>query len=156
MGQTHLSERWNRAICSDLEPDIFFPNAGRPPKNPEYKTICGNCPIQHFCLEYGIVHEEEGVWGGQTKSERDALPYILKQTLIQKAKKEGWFEYRKSIDELVAEITIHDSDMQPVEESCSDQNKLYQIQTASEEFLFDFEKVEPASSEFVFDFESAS
>jgi WhiB family redox-sensing transcriptional regulator len=152
MGHTHTSERWSGAICSDLEPDIFFPNAGRPPKNPEYKTICGNCPIQHSCLEYGIVHEEEGVWGGQTKSERDSLPYILKQTLIQKAKKEGWFEYRKSIDELVETLV-------PVVSLVPDRiypEEAYQTDSAPEEFLFDFERVEPASSEFVFDFESAS
>lgn len=155
MGHTHASERWSGAICSDLDPKMFFPDAGRPPKNPEYKTICGNCPIQHFCLEYGIVHEEEGVWGGQTKSERDSLPYILKQTLIQKAKKEGWFEYRKSIDELVAEVIVdpflqqtnqYPTLVQPSE--CTD--------LSQSEFLFDFEKAEPASFEFVFDFESAS
>lgn len=145
------AERWSGAICSDLDPKIFFPDAGRPPKNPEYKTICGNCPIQHFCLEYGIVHEEEGVWGGQTKTERDALPPIVKLALLEKAKKEGWFEYRKSIDELLATLV-------PVVESknCTHLELSDQSQTAPSEFLFDFEKVEPASSEFVFDFESAS
>lgn len=148
--QVSRAERWRYAICTDLDPNIFFPGAGRPSKNPPYKEICGNCLIQHFCLEYGIVHEEVGVWGGLTQSERDSISPILKESLIQKAKAEGWYEYRKTVDELLADLVEPQSDQNSPK---TEPNHIEQ--QASQEFLFDFELVGASSSEseFRFDFE---
>lgn len=35
------------------------------------KLYCNICPVKQQCLEYALVHHEEhGVWGGMTPSER--------------------------------------------------------------------------------------
>lgn len=153
------AERWANAICSDLSPEdserIFFRGTGRPPKNPEYRQICGNCPVKSFCGEYGIVHEEAGVWGGLSEAERTLLPPLLRPLLVQKAKDEGWFEYRRSVDEIVAAISQMPLDLtEPVDE-------LSHVTNQAEIFHFDFEvesadTVAPSSSKFFFDFETAS
>lgn len=38
----------------------------------EVKAICGRCPHLHPCREWGLKHEEFGVWGGWTEQERRA------------------------------------------------------------------------------------
>ena len=37
------------------------------------REICQNCPVQIECLQYGIEHDEYGVWGGKTEGERRFL-----------------------------------------------------------------------------------
>lgn len=37
------------------------------------REICQGCPVQVECLQYGIVNNEFGVWGGKTESERKFL-----------------------------------------------------------------------------------
>jgi hypothetical protein len=103
------AERWQGALCPNEDPEIFFPLPGRPPKNPVYREICAKCSVQNFCLEYGIVHEEEGVWGGQSKSERDSLSPFLRAHLVQKAKREGWYEERPSVDDLLSVLSPSES-----------------------------------------------
>ena len=100
--------RWADAACRNAtkkEQAYFFSEKGRPSKNPPFKRFCDTCPIRVFCLEYAIVHDEDGVWGGLTRKERERVvkshPY-LKDRLIKEAKKQGWFENRKSVDEILA------------------------------------------------------
>lgn len=38
----------------------------------EVKAICARCPHLEPCREWGIHHEEFGVWGGMTEQERRA------------------------------------------------------------------------------------
>jgi hypothetical protein len=150
------AERWERAICIGMDNDeierVFFRGTGRPPKNAPHKKICGNCPIRQFCLEYGIVHEETGVWGGQTQSERNSLHPIVRQSLVEKAKAEGWYEARVSIDELLLTLSVTEpqqlDDKYPVDAA--------QTKSTPSEFYFDFEKPDSTSSGFFFDFETAS
>ena len=149
---TDAADRWRGAICSDYyNPDVFFPNPGRPPNNPPYRQMCNRCPIQQFCKEYGIVHQEIGVWGGLTQSERELLPAYVRVQLIQKAKREGWFEYRKSVDEIVEEILGHGTTNRNV--GRKPEKTVAQTASAvvppSEPVLFDFEI-------FRFDFEMSS
>jgi WhiB family redox-sensing transcriptional regulator len=58
-------------------PDIFFIDKGDP-IGPEKirmsKTLCADCPVQMLCLEYALeAKERDGIWGGLTRNERDAL-----------------------------------------------------------------------------------
>jgi hypothetical protein len=164
--QTTAAERWERAICVGMDNDeierVFFRGTGRPPKNAPHKKICGNCPIRQFCLEYGIVHEETGVWGGQTQAERNALHPIVRQTLVEKAKAEGWYEDRVSIDELVS-VLYAVAPLLPDDQP----DQIYLAESSGQpetQFRFDFEvetvavveTADSASSEFFFDFETAS
>lgn len=160
--QISAAERWERALCGGMSPKdierVFFRGTGRPPKNPEFRKICNFCPIQNFCGEYGIVHKEAGVWGGMTEAERDLLPGTLKYQLTQKAKSEGWYEYRVSIDQLVAQVSLASSSLEDSSMlNLHSQSSLDSTPSGGEtKFQFDFEKVATASSVFVFDFDTAS
>lgn len=80
------------AECLGVDPEIFFPQQGRPKKEPEYKPICARCTVRQDCFEYAVVHEEDGVWGGSTTSERNRLHPQVKKILTEQAKTQGWFE----------------------------------------------------------------
>ncbi len=68
------SPKWHaRAACDGLDDDgrIFFPERGR--SAAEAKAICAGCPVVGECLEWGIEHEDYGVFGGLTAPERVEL-----------------------------------------------------------------------------------
>lgn len=71
-------------------PDAFF--AEKRDRDFVYVTelarqMCAGCPIKNLCRDYGIKHEDFGVWGGLTASQRsqirhprkDYTPAFLKQ-----------------------------------------------------------------------------
>lgn len=37
------------------------------------KLLCAGCPVRKRCLDYALVYEEFGIWGGATPEERDEL-----------------------------------------------------------------------------------
>lgn len=90
--------QWEQeAACRTLTPkeaDQVFNNIprGRPAKNAPYRKFCDSCPVKYECLNYAVVHEEEGIWGGFTRSQRDLLPTTFVRELRQKARTEGWYE----------------------------------------------------------------
>lgn len=96
--QRHRREWLPEAICSDVSEDEkreFYPEQrGRPPKNPRWKKLCNSCPVRLECLNYAIVHNEPGNWGGSTEAERKALPQDFVEELIQIAKSHHWYEDR--------------------------------------------------------------
>lgn len=51
--------------------DAFFP-LGRPLKS--VKEMCVDCPVRAECLQYALSADElEGIWGGTTTKEREAM-----------------------------------------------------------------------------------
>jgi len=108
MGVEDYQSKWAYARCANLpfeEADkIFFVASGRPRKKPLYEEFCSSCPIINFCLSYAIVHDEEGTWGGMTKTQRDHLGPEVRDRLTVEAKYQGWYEERPSIDELVRQV----------------------------------------------------
>ena len=46
----------------------FFPEKGQ--SSAEAKRICLGCPFRTECLDYAIVFDMEGVWGGTTSKQR--------------------------------------------------------------------------------------
>lgn len=69
-------QKWRRlGKCTQLKPeqatDLFFFGAGGSPVNA--RNFCGNCVVKRQCLHYAILHNEDGVWAGTTKTERDEL-----------------------------------------------------------------------------------
>ena len=105
MGVEQYQSKWAFARCANLTPKesdaTFFVNSGRPKKVPAHKQFCDSCPIVNFCLSYAIVHDEEGIWGGMTKNQRDSLGQDVKERLTVEAKLQGWYEERPSIDSLI-------------------------------------------------------
>lgn len=60
-----------QAACRDKSPDIFFYRSTEHlTKGPIARAICARCPVRAECAEWGIRHEEFGVWGGLSGRQR--------------------------------------------------------------------------------------
>jgi len=57
------------AACKGMDTELFFIGE----KAPQAKAVCGFCPVMERCKEWGIRHEEFGVWGGMDEYERRAV-----------------------------------------------------------------------------------
>ncbi|NBQ97706.1 MAG: WhiB family transcriptional regulator [Microbacteriaceae bacterium] len=65
-----MRPKWqDRSNCKDVGTDIFFHERYHHAVR-EAKTLCKACPVQQDCLEYAIVNECVGIWGGLTTVER--------------------------------------------------------------------------------------
>ncbi len=67
------STEWmQEAMCSDVEPSIFFPKDG--PGVEIAKRVCADCVVISECLEYAIANRiDHGVWGGASERERKRI-----------------------------------------------------------------------------------
>lgn len=64
---------WQRHAACSIDPstaDTFFP-LGRPLKS--VKEMCQHCPVVAECLAYAMDAELEGIWGGTTTKDREAM-----------------------------------------------------------------------------------
>ena len=60
------------ALCAQIDTEIFFPENGT--NGTEAKQICAACPVIQECLTYALDHPElTGIWGGQSRRERQTL-----------------------------------------------------------------------------------
>ena len=68
------------AMCSTVDPEIFFPSAGSHRRIMQAKDICFKCyrrvECLNFALEEGITW---GIWGGTTGRDRRHLKKLLNQ-----------------------------------------------------------------------------
>ncbi|GGM85141.1 hypothetical protein GCM10012275_64860 [Longimycelium tulufanense] len=65
--------RWREtAICSQVDPELFFPEKGG--STQPAKRICKGCPLRDQCLAWALEHDERyGVWGGLSEMQRRKL-----------------------------------------------------------------------------------
>ena len=65
-----IAEIWNNeAACRGLDPEIFYPVSEEEAE--QAKAVCGQCAVQHACLEHALgSRERDGVCGGATEKER--------------------------------------------------------------------------------------
>jgi WhiB family redox-sensing transcriptional regulator len=76
----HPSE-YEQPICSQVGTDIFFSTDLDDPTQRRFgqetykdaKKICQSCDHLMECGEWGLKHEDHGVWGGTTPAERRVL-----------------------------------------------------------------------------------
>ncbi len=63
-----------KAPCVE-DPDLFFPDLHPATTDIQAaKTICAGCDIRSACLTFALEHHiRDGIWGGLTRLERDAL-----------------------------------------------------------------------------------
>jgi len=67
------------APCQYLEPEFFFPVRGdgsadnSAEATAPAKEVCHTCPVEATCLEFALVHREQGVWGGTDDAERERM-----------------------------------------------------------------------------------
>lgn len=58
------------------EDDFFFLLPGR--KSKRAKQLCATCLVKKRCLEYALVNNLQGIWGGTTDDERREYPqYVI-------------------------------------------------------------------------------
>lgn len=77
------------ALCKGQSVERFFPTKR---SNPElYRKFCSSCPVQELCLEFSLVFNSYGVWGGLTRSQRARLPRAVKVEAVVHGKEQGWY-----------------------------------------------------------------
>jgi WhiB family redox-sensing transcriptional regulator len=60
-----------RGLCREVGLEAFFPERGE--EHVIYslaRTICSGCEVKEKCLEWAIRHEDHGMWGGTSPTER--------------------------------------------------------------------------------------
>lgn len=78
-GQGRISTEWMaRSACRDVNPELFFPVAQSGPLLRIAETaalsVCVGCPVLAACQRWALAtHQEDGVVGGMTESERRAV-----------------------------------------------------------------------------------
>lgn len=81
-----------RCATTKADPDMFFMDDKDEPNYSAMKTrlalaICGQCPIEKQCLEFAIKEEMEGVWGGTTTRERNAVIFRQRTGYVPRPRK---------------------------------------------------------------------
>ena len=60
------------AACTEVDPEIFFPERGGSSK--AARSVCSQCSVRMQCLEYALNNKEQfGIWGGTSERERRRL-----------------------------------------------------------------------------------
>jgi hypothetical protein len=63
---------YSRALCAQTDPELFFPEKGG--STIDARKICVECPVRNDCLLEALANDyDEGVWGGLSAKERQAL-----------------------------------------------------------------------------------
>lgn len=73
-------QNWrDKAKCKDTpleEVDsLFFPKRGG--KTSRAKSFCTGCLVRTQCLHYSLFYNEQGVWGGMSETDRNAIPQVI-------------------------------------------------------------------------------
>lgn len=63
------------ALCRGMDPELFWPVPGDTAGVAAAKAVCARCPVRAGCLEFALAwgDTEDGIYGGLTGAERDAL-----------------------------------------------------------------------------------
>lgn len=67
--------RMGRALCSEIDPELFFPKKGADPYTiKSVKAICNKCELVEPCFTYALKDEEiKGIWGATTTEDRKMM-----------------------------------------------------------------------------------
>ena len=64
----------DRALCAEVDPDLFFPGKGDWAQAFRAKVVCRRCDVKELCLAYAVQNQEmHGIWGGTTAEQRKRL-----------------------------------------------------------------------------------
>jgi len=77
----------DKANCRGHDPDLWFPTGGstwEERKAVRFAVdICHACPVETECLEYALMYEQQGIWGGRTQREREAMRRVRNIPLVR-------------------------------------------------------------------------
>lgn len=60
---------WQKdAQCAGMDTNVFFD------EERAAKKLCDSCPVKAECLEYALLYNMSGVWGGTTDKDRRRIP----------------------------------------------------------------------------------
>jgi WhiB family redox-sensing transcriptional regulator len=63
---------WRRhGACFGLDLALFFPERGI--SADAAQAVCADCSVKEPCLEWGLYHEKEGIWGGTSAHQRKVM-----------------------------------------------------------------------------------
>ncbi|MBC3191688.1 WhiB family transcriptional regulator [Pseudonocardia sp. C8] len=66
-----------RAACTHVDPEIFFPTAGRGPHQDRQiaraRAVCTRCPVREDCLRFARAWLPYGIAAGMTAGERQRV-----------------------------------------------------------------------------------
>ena len=88
---------WQRsAACNGLPSYIFYPEERSLPdfkEDPEhkgktYEDFCQKCPVKYPCLDFALLHDMQGVWGGTTEKQREERFCVDERWYMRAAKEE--------------------------------------------------------------------
>ena len=74
--QASKTVAWKKlANCEGMDPSSFFPLDDDTAAIKEAKAVCRDCKVRDACLTYAESwpHENEGIWGGLSESDRRRL-----------------------------------------------------------------------------------
>lgn len=83
---------WTDAACRGIPVARFYPESGEPFR---HRDVCGNCPIQPKCLDWGLRHEGFGVWGGKSQRELASIRQEQGITIPGAEKRHGHNGWRR-------------------------------------------------------------
>lgn len=58
--------------CAETDPEAWFPPKGTAAPRLVF-ALCAGCAVVEKCREWGIEHQELGIWGGTTDHDRKAI-----------------------------------------------------------------------------------
>ena len=62
------------ALCTQVDPELFFPTQGENDRGMNAKMVCQNCPVRSECLSWAIANPAlQGILGGTTERERTSI-----------------------------------------------------------------------------------
>ena len=61
-----------RAACIGMDTTLFFVGRGEKP-HPDVVAACDRCEVRDECLDWAVVHEKFGYWGGMGERPRRRL-----------------------------------------------------------------------------------
>jgi WhiB family transcriptional regulator, redox-sensing transcriptional regulator len=74
LGITQQEEWKLQALCTDTDPELFFPEQGEEGKKKAAIRICQSCPVRQECLRWAFrTGEKHGIWGGLTSVQRSRI-----------------------------------------------------------------------------------
>jgi hypothetical protein len=118
---------WDKAACAGMPTNLFYvfeelrPSAAKDIFNINImKRVCFACPLWRDCLQYALVSEDYGLWGGLLTAERKALvagePSPIFSRVIQEL-----FDYGISGAEIQGVLDEYPRDERGLENQASNQ-----------------------------------
>lgn len=111
-----------KGACKSEDPNLFYSDYLSATGRLDQQTaisICRRCDVRPQCLEYALIYERHGVWGGMTENQRQAF---------RRAKNLETRLDRFNLVSFLPRKQVHDNKLDPVRETDSDESNSFEFQ----------------------------